>query len=51
MFKDFVTREIGVLRQMKHEGVLELFGIYETPSEIQYVFNLLTGGELGNKMR
>ncbi|MGH0137285.1 UNVERIFIED_CONTAM: hypothetical protein FKN15_058776 [Acipenser sinensis] len=41
-----LENEIAVLRKIKHDNIVSLEEIYETPSELYLVMTLVTGGEL-----
>ncbi|KAH3840272.1 calcium/calmodulin-dependent protein kinase type IV-like isoform X2 [Dreissena polymorpha] len=41
-----VSTEIGILLKIKHENVIRMKEIYETPTQILLVLELVTGGEL-----
>ncbi|MGH0166376.1 UNVERIFIED_CONTAM: hypothetical protein FKN15_066986 [Acipenser sinensis] len=41
-----LENEIAVLRKIKHDNIVSLEEIYETPSELCLVMTLVTGGEL-----
>uniref|UniRef100_A0A4W5QCV8 Calcium/calmodulin-dependent protein kinase type IV n=1 Tax=Hucho hucho TaxID=62062 RepID=A0A4W5QCV8_9TELE len=44
--KKIVRTEIGVLLRLSHPNIIKLKEIFETPSEISLVLELVTGGEL-----
>ncbi|NXI58469.1 KCC4 kinase, partial [Chloroceryle aenea] len=44
--KKIVRTEIGVLLRLSHPNIIKLKEIFETPSEIVLVLELVTGGEL-----
>uniref|UniRef100_A0A8C9MUI8 Calcium/calmodulin-dependent protein kinase type IV n=1 Tax=Serinus canaria TaxID=9135 RepID=A0A8C9MUI8_SERCA len=44
--KKIVRTEIGVLLRLSHPNIIKLKEIFETPSEIALVLELVTGGEL-----
>uniref|UniRef100_A0AAY5K952 Calcium/calmodulin-dependent protein kinase type IV n=1 Tax=Esox lucius TaxID=8010 RepID=A0AAY5K952_ESOLU len=44
--KKIVRTEIGVLVRLSHPNIIKLKEIFETPSEISLVLELVTGGEL-----
>ncbi|XP_077988978.1 calcium/calmodulin-dependent protein kinase type IV-like [Glandiceps talaboti] len=44
--KKIIRTEIGVLLKLKHPNVIQLREIFETPSELNLVLELVTGGEL-----
>ncbi|KAG8452997.1 hypothetical protein GDO86_004707, partial [Hymenochirus boettgeri] len=44
--KKIVRTEIGVLLRLSHPNIIKLKEIFETPTEISLVLELVTGGEL-----
>ncbi|XP_043936049.1 calcium/calmodulin-dependent protein kinase type 1D-like [Protopterus annectens] len=45
-----VENEIAILRQIKHENIVSLEEIYENPDYLYLVMELVTGGELFDKI-
>lgn len=41
-----ITTEIGILLNIRHENIIKLYEIFETPTHIHMVLELVTGGEL-----
>ncbi|XP_014115379.1 PREDICTED: calcium/calmodulin-dependent protein kinase type IV-like [Pseudopodoces humilis] len=48
--KKIVRTEIGVLLRLSHPNIIKLKEIFETPSEIALVLELVTGGELFDRI-
>uniref|UniRef100_A0A673WEC2 Calcium/calmodulin-dependent protein kinase type IV n=1 Tax=Salmo trutta TaxID=8032 RepID=A0A673WEC2_SALTR len=48
--KKIVRTEIGVLLRLSHPNIIKLKEIFETPSEISLVLELVTGGELFDRV-
>ncbi|XP_039221256.1 calcium/calmodulin-dependent protein kinase type IV isoform X4 [Crotalus tigris] len=48
--KKIVRTEIGVLLRLSHPNIIKLKEIYETPTEISLVLELVTGGELFDRI-
>ncbi|KAM9369068.1 calcium/calmodulin-dependent protein kinase type IV-like [Phaethornis superciliosus] len=48
--KKIVRTEIGVLLRLSHPNIIKLKEIFETPSEIVLVLELVTGGELFDRI-
>uniref|UniRef100_A0AAY5L6M4 Protein kinase domain-containing protein n=1 Tax=Esox lucius TaxID=8010 RepID=A0AAY5L6M4_ESOLU len=48
--KKIVRTEIGVLVRLSHPNIIKLKEIFETPSEISLVLELVTGGELFDRV-
>lgn len=54
--KDLVTdlapirKEISILQQIDHPNVVRLFEVFETDKELQLVMELVTGGELFDRI-
>ncbi|XP_067839049.1 calcium/calmodulin-dependent protein kinase type IV [Heptranchias perlo] len=48
--KKIVRTEIGVLLRLSHPNIIRLKEIFETPSEINLVLELVTGGELFDRI-
>ncbi|XP_053145558.1 calcium/calmodulin-dependent protein kinase type IV-like [Hemicordylus capensis] len=48
--KKIVRTEIGVLLRLSHPNIIKLKEIFETPSEITLVLELVTGGELFDRI-
>ena len=47
---DMLESECRVLKSIKHPNVVRLFEIYNTPTELILVMELVTGGELFEKL-
>eukprot|EP01105_Mastigella_eilhardi_P022488 TRINITY_DN5531_c0_g1_i2.p1 TRINITY_DN5531_c0_g1~~TRINITY_DN5531_c0_g1_i2.p1 ORF type:complete len:353 (+),score=121.94 TRINITY_DN5531_c0_g1_i2:91-1149(+) len=45
-----LSREIEIMKRVHHENVLHLIDIFESPTHICMVMELVTGGELFNKI-
>jgi serine/threonine protein kinase len=43
--------EIDILRDMDHEHIIKMYEVYESDKFIHMVLELLTGGELFDKIR
>lgn len=41
-----LTREINIMQKLRHRSIIQLFDIFETPSELFLVLELVIGGEL-----
>ncbi|KAJ2999975.1 Serine/threonine-protein kinase 33 [Globomyces sp. JEL0801] len=39
-------REIGIMKSIQHENILQLFEVYESPTKIALILELCKGGEL-----
>ncbi|KAE8635639.1 hypothetical protein XENTR_v10002692 [Xenopus tropicalis] len=48
--KKIVRTEIGVLLRLSHPNIIKLKEIFETPTEISLVLELVTGGELFDRI-
>ncbi|XP_016148013.1 calcium/calmodulin-dependent protein kinase type IV-like [Sinocyclocheilus grahami] len=48
--KKIVRTEIGVLLRLSHPNIIKLKEIFETPAEISLVLELVTGGELFDRV-
>uniref|UniRef100_A0A8C5LX07 Calcium/calmodulin-dependent protein kinase type IV n=1 Tax=Leptobrachium leishanense TaxID=445787 RepID=A0A8C5LX07_9ANUR len=48
--KKIVRTEIGVLLRLSHPNIIKLKDIYESPSEIALILELVTGGELFDRI-
>ncbi|XP_015277173.1 PREDICTED: calcium/calmodulin-dependent protein kinase type IV-like [Gekko japonicus] len=48
--KKIVRTEIGVLLRLSHPNIIKLREIFETPSEITLILELVTGGELFDRI-
>uniref|UniRef100_A0A8D0B490 Calcium/calmodulin-dependent protein kinase type IV n=1 Tax=Salvator merianae TaxID=96440 RepID=A0A8D0B490_SALMN len=48
--KKIVRTEIGVLLRLSHPNIIKLKEIFETPAEISLVLELVTGGELFDRI-
>ncbi|XP_074834676.1 calcium/calmodulin-dependent protein kinase type IV-like isoform X2 [Carettochelys insculpta] len=48
--KKIVRTEIGVLLRLSHPNIIKLKEIFETPSEIALILELVTGGELFDRI-
>ncbi|PAA77159.1 hypothetical protein BOX15_Mlig010384g1 [Macrostomum lignano] len=48
--RKFVTAEIGVLLHVNHEHIIRLKEVYETRKEIYMVLEMVTGGELFDRI-
>ncbi|XP_069818521.1 calcium/calmodulin-dependent protein kinase type IV-like isoform X1 [Dendropsophus ebraccatus] len=48
--KKIVRTEIGVLLRLSHPNIIKLKDIFETPSEIILILELVTGGELFDRI-
>ncbi|XP_044302433.1 calcium/calmodulin-dependent protein kinase type IV isoform X2 [Varanus komodoensis] len=48
--KKIVRTEIGVLLRLSHPNIIKLKEIFETPTEINLVLELVTGGELFDRI-
>ncbi|GAA6077599.1 calcium/calmodulin-dependent protein kinase type IV, partial [Tachysurus ichikawai] len=48
--KKIVRTEIGVLLRLSHPNIIKLKEIFETPLEISLVLELVTGGELFDRV-
>ena len=46
LFREKILQEIEILSDLKHENIIQLHDVFETPSEIILVLELVTGGEL-----
>jgi len=45
-----ITREIDVMGQLKHPNVIKLFEIFDEPKKMMLVMELVTGGELFDRI-
>jgi len=41
-----LTREINIMQKLRHRSIIQLIDIFETPSELFLVLELVSGGEL-----
>lgn len=41
-----LTREINIMQKLRHKSIIQLIDIFETPSELFLVLELVSGGEL-----
>jgi len=41
-----LTREISIMQKLRHRSIIQLIDIFETPSELFLVLELVSGGEL-----
>jgi len=41
-----LTREINIMQKLRHKSIIQLIDIFETPSELFLVLELVAGGEL-----
>jgi len=41
-----LTREISIMQKLRHKSIIQLIDIFETPSELFLVLELVSGGEL-----
>ncbi|XP_030049331.1 calcium/calmodulin-dependent protein kinase type IV isoform X2 [Microcaecilia unicolor] len=48
--KKIVRTEIGVLLRLSHPNIIKLLEVFETPTEISLVLELVTGGELFDRI-
>lgn len=48
--KKVINTEVGVLLKMNHPNVIRLKEVFETPSDIHLVLELVTGGELFDRI-
>uniref|UniRef100_A0A6I8MY27 Calcium/calmodulin-dependent protein kinase type IV n=1 Tax=Ornithorhynchus anatinus TaxID=9258 RepID=A0A6I8MY27_ORNAN len=48
--KKIIRTEIGVLLRLSHPNIIKLKEIFETPSEIALILELVTGGELFDRI-
>ncbi|KAM4707837.1 calcium/calmodulin-dependent protein kinase type IV-like [Discoglossus pictus] len=48
--KKIVRTEIGVLLRLSHPNIIKLMSIFESPSEITFILELVTGGELFDRI-
>jgi death-associated protein kinase len=46
LFREKILQEIEILSELKHEHIISLHEVFETPTEIILVLELVTGGEL-----
>ncbi|XP_006823401.1 death-associated protein kinase 1-like [Saccoglossus kowalevskii] len=44
--KEDIVREVEILSEMKHRNVISLHEVYETPTEVVLILELVSGGEL-----
>jgi len=46
-----LNREIEVMGKLKHPNIIELIDVFDTPNELYIVMELVTGGELFDKIQ
>lgn len=46
-----MLKEIETLRSVKHENIIKLHDVYETPRHINLVFEYIGGGDLATRLR
>jgi len=45
-----ITREIDIMQSMSHDNVIKLFEIYDEPKKMNLIMELVTGGELFDRI-
>ena len=49
--KESLINEVGVMRNLRNEHLINLYEVYETTNSIYFVVDILNGGELLHRVR